>query len=74
MSGVCLDQEIIIPAIIKKTNVAQHEKGVTLAGKVVPFEEISEIKENIIRMLKDFHYVGMFDMELNIVGDNIYFN
>lgn len=74
LSGVCLDQEIIIPAIIKKTNVAQHEKGVTLAGKVVPFEEIGEIKDNIIALLKDFHYVGMFDMELNIVGDKIYFN
>ena len=74
LSGVCIDQEIIIPAIIKKTNVAQHEKGVTLAGKVVPFEEIGEIKENIIKMLKSFHYVGMFDMELNIVGDRIYFN
>ncbi len=74
LSGVCLDQEVIIPAIIKKTNVAQHEKGVTLAGRVVPFEEISEIKDNIIAMLQDFHYVGMFDMELNIVGDKIYFN
>lgn len=74
-SGVCLDQEIIIPAIIKKTNVAQHEKGVTLAGKVVPFEEMDEeIREGVIRMLKAFRYVGMFDMELNIVGDKIYFN
>lgn len=74
-SGVCLDQEIIIPAIIKKTNVAQHEKGVTLAGKVVPFEEIDdETREAIIRMLKAFRYTGMFDMELNIVGDKIYFN
>lgn len=74
LSGVCLDQEIIIPAIIKKTRVAQHERGVTLAGKIVPFEEIEEIKENIIHMLKTFHYVGMFDMELNVVGDKIYFN
>ena len=74
LSGVCLDQEIIIPAIIKKTNVAQYETGVTLAGKVVPFDEISEIKENVINMLKDFHYFGMFDMELNLVGDKIYFN
>lgn len=74
LSGVCLDQEIIIPAIIKKTNVAQYEKGVTLAGKVVPLSEIEEIRENIIAMLREFHYVGMFDMELNIVGDKIYFN
>ena len=74
LSGVCLDQEIIIPAIIKKTNVAQYEKGVTLAGKVVPFEELGDIQEPVIRMLKLFRYVGMFDMELNIVGDKIYFN
>ena len=74
LSGVCLDQEIIVPAIIKKTNVAQYERGVTLAGRVVPFDEIAEIKDQVIRMLQLFHYVGMFDMELNIVGDKIYFN
>ncbi len=74
LSGVCIDQEIIIPAIIKKTNVAKYERGVTLAGKVVPFDEIGEIKEKIIHMLKAFHYFGMFDMEFNVVGDKIYFN
>ncbi len=74
LGGVCLDQEIIIPAIIKKTNVAQYEKGVTLAGKIVPFEELGDVQQGVIDMLKQFHYVGMFDMELNIVGDKIYFN
>ncbi len=74
-SGVCLNQDIIIPAIIRKTNVAQHEKGVTLAGMVVPFEEIDEAtRECVIKLLKKFRYVGMFDMELNVVGDKIYFN
>ncbi len=74
LSGVCLDQEIIIPAIIKKWNVAQHERGVTLAGKVVPVEELGDLYEKIVDMLRQFHYVGMFDMELNVVGDEIYFN
>lgn len=74
-SGVCLDQEIIIPAIIKKWNVAKHEKGVTLAGHVVPTQELGqELLDKIVAMLKEFHYMGMFDMELNIVGDKIYFN
>lgn len=73
-SGVCVDQEIIIPAIIKKTHVAQYEKGVTLAGKVEAFSEIQRIQENIINMLKQFHYIGMFDMEFNVVGEKIYFN
>ena len=74
LSGVCLDQQVIIPAIIRKWNVAKYERGVTLAGKVVPFEELGELQEKIVNMLKEFHYVGMFDMELNIVGDKIYFN
>lgn len=73
-SGVCLDQQIIIPAIIKKWNVAKYERGVTLAGKVVPAEELGDLYEKIQKMLQQFHYVGMFDMELNIVGDKIYFN
>lgn len=74
LSGVCLDQQIIIPAIIKKTNVAQYEKGVTLAGKVVPFAELGEIQTQIIEMMKSYHYIGMFDLEFNVVGDKIYFN
>ena len=73
-SGVCLDQEIIIPAIIKKWNVAKYERGVTLSGKVVPTEELGDLYDKIVNMLQEFHYVGMFDMELNIVGDKIYFN
>lgn len=73
-SGVCLDQEIIIPAIIKKWNVARYEKGVTLSGTLVPAQELGELLDKVIAMLKMFRYVGMFDMELSIVGDKIYFN
>lgn len=74
LSGVCLDEKIIIPAVIKKWNVAKYERGVTLAGKVVPFEELGDLQEKIVSMLKKFHYMGMFDMELNLVGDKVYFN
>lgn len=74
LSGVCLDQEIIIPAIIEKTHVAQYERGVTLAGRVAPLDNIAQVKENVLAMLREFHYVGMFDMELNVVGDKLYFN
>lgn len=74
LSGVCLDEEIIIPAIIKKLNVAKYERGVTLAGKVVSVEEIGDLYEKIIAMMKKFHYFGMFDMEFNVVDGKIYFN
>lgn len=74
-SGLCLKDKVIIPAIIRKTKVAQFEKGVTLAGRVHPFEELDEtLRNQIIETLKSFKYFGMFDMELNIVGDKIYFN
>lgn len=74
-SGLCLGEKVIIPAIIRKTRVAQFEKGVTLAGRVHPFEEIDEAtRKQIVATLKKYHYFGMFDMELNIVGDKIYFN
>lgn len=73
-SGVCFDDKIIIPAIIKKTNVAQHEKGVTLSGKLVPFDELGDLQDKIVDMMKSFHYFGMFDFELSICGDKIYFN
>lgn len=73
-SGVCFGDKVIIPAIIKKTNVAQHEKGVTLAGKLVPFEELGELKDKIVKMMQSFNYFGMFDFELSICGDKIYFN
>lgn len=74
LSGVCIDQEVIIPGIIKKLHIAQYEKGVTLAGKIVPFEELQSLQDAVRQMLKSFHYTGMFDMELNIADGRIYFN
>lgn len=74
-SGVCLKDKVIIPAIIRKTCIARHEKGVTLAGRLHPFEELDEdLRAKIIATLESFKYCGMFDMELNIVGDRVYFN
>ena len=74
MSGICFDDEVVIPAIIRKTQVAQFEKGVTLAGKLVPLAELGGLEDKIIEMMKNYHYFGMFDLELNIVGDRILFN
>lgn len=74
LSGVCLDQEVIIPAIIKKTNMAEAEKGITLAGQIVSFDEIKEVQNEIIEMMKSFHYTGLFDMELYVVRGKIYFS
>ena len=74
LSGVCLDQEIIIPAVIEKTHIARHERGVTMAGKMQPVDVLGDAREKVFAMLRKLRYVGMFDMEFNLCGDKIYFN
>ena len=74
LSGVCLDQEIIIPALIEKTHIAKHERGVTMAGRLVDFSEIGDTAVKITEMLRKVHYTGMFDMEFNLCGNKLYFN
>ncbi len=74
LSGVCLDQNVIIPAVIEKIRVAQHERGVTMEGKMVELKALGSSVEKIFRMLRRFHYIGMFDMEFNLCGEKLYFN
>lgn len=74
LSGVCFDQEVIIPAIIEKTRIAKYELGVTMSGKIIPLDMLGELKTKITELLREFHYTGMFDMELHLCGDKIYFN
>lgn len=74
LSGVCIDQQVIIPAIIRKTCVAEYDKGVTLSGMIYPFDDLGTYAEKVIEMMKKYHYVGMFDLEFNVVGDQLYFN
>lgn len=77
ISGVALNQEIIIPAVIRKIDVAEYEKGVTLTGKILKLEEVPElnvIKEKIFDMMGKYHYVGMFDLEFIVSNGEAYFN
>lgn len=74
LSGVCLNRQIIIPAVIEKTRIAKFEPGVTMSGKMLEIDELGEAKEKIIAMLTALGYFGMFDMELFKCGDKIYFN
>lgn len=74
LSGVCLDQEVIIPALIEKTRVARHELGVTMSGKMVPADVLGDTINKIINLMKQFRYTGMFDLELNLCNGRLYFN
>lgn len=74
LSGLCLKDEVVIPGVIEKTRVAQHELGVTMCGKMLPLETLFEVREKLVALLRRFSYIGMFDLELNLCGDKIYFN
>ncbi len=74
LTGICLDQEIIIPAIIEKTKIAGYERGVGMCGKVLPADILGDTIEKIKEMLRQYRYVGMFDIDLNMCGDEIYFS
>lgn len=75
ISGVCLGEEIFLPALLKKIHVAEFEKGVTLMGRVDNFDMIGEdILLKLKNMLASFKYTGMIDIELIRCGESIYFN
>ena len=74
VGGVCLGDKVYIPGVIEKTHVARHERGVTMAGRMVPCDVLGNQLEKVKDMLVRLNYTGMFDLEFNCVGDEIYFN
>lgn len=74
LSGVCNDQDIIIPGIIEKTKTACYECGVAISGKMLSIDILGKLKDKIECMLREFHYIGMFDMDLILCNNKIYFS
>ncbi len=73
MNGVSDGKKAFIPAVIKKEQVALFNRGVTLKGRLVSTDEIDELFEKVERFISKLHYVGMFDLELLVSGDKVYF-
>lgn len=74
ISGICLGDVIYLPALLKKLCIAEYEKGVTLLGKVCPFNELDFVRQRIEKLLASIHYYGMIDIELIYSGGEIFFN
>ena len=74
LSGVCMDQKVVVPGVIKKTKIAAYERGVTMSGQMVSANILTEVKDGLEKFLKAIRYKGMFDMEFNLAGGKIYFN
>lgn len=73
MNGVSDGEKAFIPAVIKKEQVALFNRGVTLKGRLVSTDEIGGLLEKIEKYMSELHYVGMFDLELLVSGDKVYF-
>lgn len=74
LSGVCLDDEVIIPALIEKIRIAKFEPGVTMSGRIIELDNLGSDVKKIIETLKGLRYFGMFDMELFSCNGKLYFN
>lgn len=74
LSGVCLDQKILIPAVMEKIKIAQFERGVGMNVKVLTTDSLQGYIEKIKKMMQSFHYVGMFDIDMYLCGNRIYFS
>lgn len=73
MSGLCFDQEIILPAVTKKLRIAQYQNGVTMSGVMTPVEELESIASGLSAFLKSLRFVGMFDLEIMVSNGVMYF-
>lgn len=74
ISGVCLGERVVLPALLKKLCIAEHEKGVTLLGQVCRFDALEPVRGQLVSMLSSLGYHGMIDIELIDCGGTIYFN
>ncbi|MBR1456675.1 MAG: hypothetical protein IJ594_05900 [Oscillospiraceae bacterium] len=73
IDGVCCDGEVLLPAVIEKSRVARHNRGVTLSGTLVAPETLGETLPRILAFLRALRYVGMFDLELLQTDEGLYF-
>ncbi|MGN0444709.1 MAG: hypothetical protein ACI4F5_08870 [Acutalibacteraceae bacterium] len=74
MSGVCVNQKIILPGVIYKHYVSQQQNGVTIAGELCKTDLIGENIEKVKAFLQSLHLTGMIDLELMVCGEKLYFN
>ena len=74
MSGICMGDTVIIPALLTKIQVAKRKPGVTIFGRVDRLDRIGDVKDRLLAMMGSLNYYGLFDMELFRCSDGYYFN
>lgn len=74
LTGICSDEQIYLPAVIKRIITSQKPKGCTLYGEVQPSKCLGNLYDKIITMLKGVHYTGLIVVDLIEANGKIYFS
>ena len=64
ITGLCLDQIVFAPDISKRIRVAQTHHGLTVCGTIIDTEVLGKHRNSFIDLLKAFHYVGLFGLDV----------
>ena len=74
ISGLSLDQDVVLPALLKRLFVGKHERGVTIVGELVPIVTVIDFADKLKQFLKSLHFAGLFCIDLVRANDAIYFS
>lgn len=73
MTGICIGDSVLIPGVLEKVRIAQHERGVTMVGRMQPVSVLGEAFDDLLRIMKKCQFYGMVDIEVHRVGSQFYF-
>ena len=73
ISGACIDDRVVMPAVLKKLDVAEYPHGVTMVGEIVSTDIIKDFLSSIENMMKSLHYTGLFDIDIFECNGKKYF-
>lgn len=74
MMGMAFKDKVIIPGINDNIFIYPSSRGNTSYSEMFPLEDFELDVTQILKMIKDLNYTGMFEIEMFKVGNDIYFN
>lgn len=74
ISGVCLNQAVFMPALLKRLYVGKYERGVTIVGELIDITTEIDFENNLVQLLKSLHYTGLFCIDLIKANGVVYFS
>ena len=69
--GYCNHDKVIMPALLE---MITNHMGVIAEGLIHPMEKYENLSKSLVEFLKQFNFVGLFDVDLIEANGNIYFN